>query len=546
MEKKYSLRTILTPFLIAVAIVVGILIGKYFKNSEKENIFYIYPRADKLNNVINYIEGKYVDSIDRDKLIETAIPKIVSELDPHSEYIPASELKAVNEPLEGNFSGIGVQFNMLNDTLVVLKTITNGPSEKVGVLAGDRILVVNRDTVAGKKMPSDSIVSRLKGPRGTEVTIGVLRKSVKDLLNFNIIRDNIPLYSLDAAYIIRPGIGYIKLNKFSRTTFEEFSNGVIKLTQQGMTKLILDLRGNGGGYLDAAVHIADQFLEQGKLIVYTVGRADPRHEYRASKGGLCQQVELEVLIDEGTASASEIFAGAMQDNDRGNIIGRRSFGKGLVQDQHVFSDGSALRLTIARYYTPTGRCIQKPYKKGDEEDYYMELSNRYLHGEMNQRDSIKFNDSLKYTTPGGKIVYGGGGIMPDIFVPIDTAGITKYLINVRNHGLIYRFALEYTENNRNELKKLTNVATFETFLEKKKVFTQFIGFATKNGVAAKPKEIEISGEILKTQLYASIIRNILDNEGFYPAIEPIDNTLLKAIDVLTNNTPLVKTGIEGK
>jgi carboxyl-terminal processing protease len=537
MKRKYSLQIILAPLVIAVALVAGIVIGKYFKTSQKENIFYIYPRADKLNNVISYIERQYVDSIDRDKLIETAIPKIVSELDPHSEYIPASELKAVNEPLEGNFSGIGVQFNMLRDTLVVLKTIANGPSEKIGVLAGDRILIVNADTVAGKKMPSDSIVKRLKGPRGTQVNIGVLRKGVKKLLFFTIVRDNIPLYSMDAAYMIRPGMGFIKLNKFSRTTYEEFSEGVIRLTQQGMTKLILDLRGNGGGYLDAAVHIADQFLDQGQLIVYTMGRASARMEYRASKGGLCQNISLAVLIDEGTASASEILAGAMQDNDRATIIGRRSFGKGLVQEQNVFSDGSALRLTIARYYTPTGRCIQKPYTKGDELDYYNELSNRYLHGEMMQKDSIKFADSLKYTTPKGKIVYGGGGIMPDIFVPIDTLGVTNYLVNIRNHGLIYRFALEYTENNRNDLKKLTDVKTFGEFLNKKKVLTQFITYAAKNEVPAKPREIEKSKEILQTQLYASIIRNILDNEGFYPAIEPIDNTLLKAIDVLGTQTP---------
>ena len=531
MKKKYSLRFILTPLVIALAIVIGILIGKYFKTPEKESIFYIYPRADKLNTVINYIERQYVDSIDRDKIVEMAIPKIVSELDPHSEYIPASELKAVNEPLEGNFSGIGIQFNMLNDTLVVLKTITNGPSEKVGVLAGDRILVVNKDTVAGKKMPSDSIVSRLKGPKGTLVTIGILRKTVKDFLYFNIIRDNIPLYSMDAAYLIRPGIGFIKLNKFSRTTFEEFSDGIVRLTQQGMTKLILDLRGNGGGYLDAAVRIADQFLDQGKLIVYTVGRASPRQDFRATKGGLCQQIDLVILIDEGSASASEILTGAIQDNDRGTIIGRRSFGKGLVQEQNVFSDGSALRLTIARYYTPTGRCIQKPYIKGDEQDYYMELSNRYAHGEMMQKDSIKFADSLKYYTAGGRVVYGGGGIMPDIFVPIDTQGVTKYLIDIRNRGLIYRFALEYTENNRGDLKKLTSVKSLENYFERKNTFAQFISFAAKNGVPQKNKEIEISRNILKTQVYAYIIRNILDNDGFYPAIEPIDNTLLKGVEI---------------
>jgi carboxyl-terminal processing protease len=368
MNRKYPVRVILAPLVIAIAVVAGILIGKYYKTGQQPNTFYIYPRTDKLTNVLNYIEREYVDKLDKDKLVEDAIPKILSELDPHSQYIPAKELQEVNEPLEGNFSGIGVQFNMLNDTLVVLKTIANGPSEKVGILPGDRILLVNGDTVAGKKMPSDSIVSRLKGPRGTQVTVGIQRKKVKKLLAFDIIRDNIPLYSMDIAYMIRPTIGYIKLNKFARNTFDEFKEGTQRLMTQGMKSMVLDLRGNGGGYLDAAVNIAEQFLDEGQLIVYTEGHSRPRQEYRAAKGGMCRNIKLVVLLDEGSASASEILAGAIQDNDRGLIIGRRSFGKGLVQEQNQFSDGSAIRLTIARYYTPTGRCIQKPYVNGDEED----------------------------------------------------------------------------------------------------------------------------------------------------------------------------------
>jgi carboxyl-terminal processing protease len=530
MNRKYSVRLILTPVLFAVAIVIGIIIGRYYKSSQTENMFYIYPRADKLTNILNYISREYVDPINKEDLIERAIPKILTELDPHSQYLPASELQSINEPLEGKFSGIGVQFNMLDDTLVVLKTVANGPSEKIGVLAGDRILVVDGDTVAGKKFPSDSIVRKLKGPRGTTVNVGIQRRKLKELIYFNITRDNIPLYSMDVAYMTRPGIGYIKLNTFARTTFEEFSQGVNQLLGEGMEKLILDLRGNGGGYMEPAIQIADQFLEEGKLIVYTKGNSRPRQEYRSTAGGLCKDLPLTILIDEGSASASEILAGAIQDNDRGTIIGRRSFGKALVQEQNEFPDGSAIRLTIARYYSPTGRCIQKPYSNGNEEAYYMELSNRYLHGEFTEVDSIKFDDSLRFVTPGGKTVYGGGGIMPDIFTPIDTIGVTNYLMEVRNRGLIYRFALQFSDNYRKSLEEINSLNEFYTFLDGKKVFAQFIAFAAKNDVPVNKKDIAVSQEILKVQLYANIIRNTIDNRGFYPAIEQIDNTLLRAIE----------------
>lgn len=533
MDNKYSLKTILSPILLALAIVIGIIIGRFYKSTQSSNLLHIYPHTDKISNILNYIQNEYVDPINKSELEEKAIPLILSELDPHSQYVPARDLNEVNEPLEGNFSGIGVQFNMLNDTLIVLKTIANGPSEKVGILAGDRILIVDGDTLAGKKISSDSIVNRLKGPRGTQVEVGVQRKKVKNLLYFDIIRDNIPLYSMDIAYMVRSDIGYIKLNKFSRTTFEEFSEGIIKLLGQGMTKLIIDLRGNGGGYLDAAVHIADQFLDEGQLIVYTEGNARQRQEYKASKGGLCDGLEVAILIDEGSASASEILAGAIQDNDRGIVIGRRSFGKGLVQEQKVFPDGSAIRLTIARYYTPTGRCIQKPYENGNNEDYFMDLSNRFVHGELNDKDSIKFADSLKYITAGGKTVFGGGGIMPDIFVPIDTSGVTDYLIDVRNRGLIYRFSLQYTDDHRKELQKCINNEQINNYLNRENTFRDFIEFAAKNEVPVNAKEIAVSKEILKTQLYAYIIRNILDDEGFYPAIENIDNTLQEAIKSLS-------------
>jgi carboxyl-terminal processing protease len=527
MEKKNFVRIFL-PAIIAVSVVIGMFIGRFYQTGTNDETYVIYPRSDKLTNIINYVSKDYVDPIDKSSLIESAIPKILEELDPHSQYIPASDFEQANEPLEGNFSGIGVQFNMLNDTLIVLKAIANGPSEKAGVLAGDRIILVDNEPVAGVKMSSDSIVHKLKGPKGTNVVIGVERHMVDDLLFFTITRDNIPLYSIDVAYMINTDIGYIRINKFSRTTFEEFAQSATKLIGMGMQKLILDLRGNGGGLLNTAAMVADQFLEEGQLIVYTKGNSRKREDIKASKGGLCKGIEVVVLIDETSASASEILAGAIQDNDRGLVIGRRSFGKGLVQEQNMLSDGSAIRLTIARYYTPTGRCIQKSYANGNEE-YYNELSERYINGEFLDQDSILFNDSLKFVTPGGRVVYGGGGIMPDIFVPLDTLGVTDYLFEIRNRGLIYRFALEYTDIHRDKLGKLLKLEDMLAYLAKDKVFTQFTKFAANQGVTPNKEQIEKSKTIIETQLQAYIVRNILDNDGFYPVIEKIDHTLQVAI-----------------
>ncbi len=519
------------PLIIALAIAAGILLGRFYNGLQTENRFIIVPKANKLDNLLNYIEDAYVDEVSKEALVENTIPKILEELDPHSQYIPAKDLQKVNEPLEGNFSGIGIQFNMLDDTLVVIQVIANGPSEKVGILAGDRIIKVDDETVAGCNMPSDSIVKRLRGPKGTKVTVKVLRRNVKDLLEFSIVRDNIPLYSVDISYMIKKNIGYIKLNKFSRTTTEEFITSLTQLRSQGMKKLILDLRENGGGYMDAAVYLADQFLAGNELIVYTQGKARNREDFRSTPGGLATDIELTILIDENSASASEILAGAIQDNDRGLIIGRRSFGKGLVQEQKNFSDGSALRLTIARYYTPTGRCIQKPYNKNIN-DYYNDINLRYINGEMESPDSVRFADSLKYVTPAGKVVYGGGGIMPDIFVPLDTLGITNYYIDIRNTGLLYNFALDYSDMNRRELSRLSSAEDFIKYLEKNNIFRKFVAYAAKNGVKERPAEIRASEKILKTQLHAYIARNFLDNQGFYPIIRSIDNTLQKAIEVM--------------
>jgi len=528
MEIKNKGVAVYLPVIIAVSVILGIIIGRYYNGTNAENRFIIIPKANKLDNVINYIENEYVDEVSMADLIERSIPKILEELDPHSQDIPAEELQKVNEPLEGNFSGIGIQFNMLNDTLVVIQTIANGPSQKVGILAGDRIVNVDGKNVAGKKLPSDSIVSRLRGPKGTQVNVQVVRRNVDELLKFDIIRDNIPLYSVDVSYMIREKTGYLKLNKFSATTEEEFVAAISKLKEQGLARLILDLRENGGGYMNAAIFIADQFLNGNELIVYTQGKAREKQEFRSSPGGLCTDLELIILIDENSASASEILAGAIQDNDRGTIAGRRSFGKGLVQEQKALSDGSALRLTIARYYTPTGRSIQKPYSK-NLNDYYDDFNVRYMHGDFENADSNKFADSLKFVTPGGKTVYGGGGIMPDIFIPIDTLGISEYYIDVRNQGLIYRYSLKYADENRKMLTTFKTPEEFVSYLNKQQVLRKFISFASREGVKEVPRDIRMSEKILKTQLNAYIARNFIEDDGFYPIIQEIDNTLLKAI-----------------
>jgi carboxyl-terminal processing protease len=531
MEIKNKGFSVYLPIVIAFSVIIGILVGRYYNGSNAENKFIIIPKTNKLDMVISYIENEYVDEVSKNELIEKTIPKILEELDPHSQYIPAAELERVNEPLEGNFSGIGIQFNILNDTLVVIQTVANGPSQKVGILAGDRIMKVNGEVVAGRKMPSDSIVARLRGPKGSEVHVDVVRRNVARMLGFDIIRDNIPLYSVDVAYMIENDIGFIKLNKFSATTEQEFVSAVSRLRDQGMKKLILDLRENGGGYMNAAIFIADQFLAGNELIVYTKGKARQKQEYRSTPGGLCNDLKLTILIDENSASASEILAGAIQDNDRGTIIGRRSFGKGLVQEQKPLADGSALRLTIARYYTPTGRSIQKPYSK-NLNDYYGDINARYMHGELQNADSNKFADSLKFVTPGGKTVYGGGGIMPDVFVPIDTLGISEYYLDVRNQGLLYRFSLNYADENRKALTALKTSADFVNYLDKQNILAKFVVFAGKQGVKEKSKDLRISGKILKVQLNAYIARNFLDNDGFYPIIQEIDNTLDKAIESL--------------
>jgi carboxyl-terminal processing protease len=530
MKYNNTTRSVILPLLLAISLVVGILIGVYLPSKNKapqQSAFRV--RNDKINNILNIIESDYVDTVNRNELVEAAIPAILKKLDPHSVYISAKDLLRANEPLQGNFDGIGISFNMLTDTILVISTIPGGPSEKIGLQAGDKIIYVNDSLVAGKQLSDEKVMGMLKGPRGTVVRIKLLRKGYKDLIPFEITRDKIPIASVDVSYMINGRTGYIKINNFAVTTYDEFMKSLQELKASGMTKLILDLRENSGGVMESAIKIANQFLKDGQMIVYTFGRSQPKNEFKATGNGEFETGDLVLLIDEWSASASEILAGAIQDNDRGILIGRRSFGKGLVQQPIPFTDGSQMRLTIARYYTPTGRSIQKPYNNGFDE-YFDDLNVRYERGEFEVSDSIHFSDSLKFTTPGGKTVYGGGGIMPDIFVPVDTTGRSPYFLAVR--PLIYRFALKYTEDNRETLKKYTEVGEMEKFLNKQALLDQFVYFASKNRVKKDLEGLKVSGSVIHTQLKAYIARNILDNKGFYPIWKELDTTLKYAIDYL--------------
>ena len=533
MKYNNSKRSIFLPVLLAVFFSAGIMAGIFLprtNNSLQQPV--IKARNDKLNSIINIIESDYVDSVSRSDLVEAAIPAILRKLDPHSVYIPARDLARANEPLQGNFDGIGISFNLLTDTILVISTIPGGPSEKIGLLAGDKIIYVNDSLVAGKNLSDERVMAMLKGPRGTVVRIKVLRKGNNDLLPFEITRDKIPIYSVDVGYMVNENTGYIRINNFAVNTFEEFIKTLRVLKEQGLTSLILDLRQNSGGVMESAIRIANQFLKDGEMIVYTKGRSQPRNEARATGKGEFETGNLVVLIDEFSASASEILAGAVQDNDRGIIIGRRSFGKGLVQEPVTFADGSGMRLTIARYYTPTGRSIQKPYNNGFDE-YFDDLNSRFEHGEFRVSDSIRFADSLRFITPGGRVVYGGGGIMPDVFVPVDTSGISPYFLSVR--PLIYRFALKYTEDNRESLKKYSDAYSIEKYLDGQRIFEKFTEFASANGISKDRNGLLISGKRISIELKAYIARNILDNKGFYPIWEKNDSTLKFAIDYIKKN-----------
>jgi len=532
MQSKNSRLAVWLPLILALFLVLGMGIGKIFRVHPVIPLDErILDGNNKLNSVLEYISRNYVDTVRIDSINEKVIPVILDELDPHSIYIPSHDLKSVNESLRGNFDGIGVQFNMQDDTILVIQTVRGGPSARAGIMPGDRIISVDGVIVAGVKMPEDSIVSRLRGPQGSKVKVGILRKRTRQRMVYTLTRGIIPVSSVDIAYMITKDIGFIKISGFTKTTYAEFQESLSKLKRLGCEKLILDLRGNSGGIMEPAIQIADDFLKKGELIVYTQGRARAREEYRASQEDLGEDLGLVILIDEGSASASEIVAGAIQDNDRGLIIGRRSFGKGLVQEQALLSDGSAIRLTTARYYTPTGRSIQKSYRKGSN-DYYHEIMRRYDKGEFMSADSIRFDDSLKFTTPKGRTVYGGGGIMPDYFIPYDTAGITPFFMKINQAQLIYNFALAYSDQHREELSVYNKVDELSDYLDSQNVVEKFRAHMQANGFVPSAAEWKESRLIIKTQLKAYIARNFLDNEGFYPIIQAIDNTLTQAVKLV--------------
>jgi len=536
------------PFVFACLIVAGIFVGMKLNepfNSHKSFFSFRTGQFNKINDVINYINQEYVDTINQKKLVENSIEEMLHQLDPHSAYIPAEELQATNEPLEGNFDGIGVEFHVQEDTIMVVTAVSGGPSEQLGIRSGDRIVKVDGKNVAGIHITNLQVTQLLRGPSGTKVTVTILRRGTPQLIDYTINRGKIPLYSVDVGYMIDDKTGYIKISHFAEHTYDEYLEAFNKLSKAGMKNLILDLRGNPGGYLKTAIQIADEFLPQGKLIVYTKGRTRPKESFSATSKGSFERGKLIVLIDEGSASASEIVAGALQDWDRATLMGRRSFGKGLVQEQSEFPDGSAIRLTIARYYTPTGRSIQKPYADGYEE-YENEVAQRYKKGELIYSDSVHFADSLKFTTPGGHTVYGGGGIMPDVFIPLDTVGLSSFYTEVNSKGLVNQYAFDYLDANRKTI--MEKYKTFDAFNKNFSIteeeYRKFISYSQKSnsekdavkGTFHKDERGQkTSSALIKAQLKALIARQIWKNEGFYPVIQQIDNTLQKAIELMNTS-----------
>ena len=523
-------------------LIIGFFIGSHVvihlwkkQNTNIERLLR-YRSDNKISALMQAIDSKYVDNINMDSLIDKAMPVLLEELDPHSAYYPAQETQDSNDELHGSFSGIGIQFTVQDDTVRVNSVIRGGPSEKVGIIAGDRIVLINDSVFAGKGISSNEIVKNLKGPKGYQVKVGVMRTGEPGIIDFNIERGDIPVKSVDAAYMISEdkSIGYIMINKFGETTYNEMMTGLAELSSLGMKRLIVDLRGNTGGYLGAAIQMANEFLPKNDLIVYTSGAHSSTARQFANGYGHYTSIPLAVLIDESTASASEIFSGAIQDNDRGTIVGRRSFGKGLVQEPIMFSDGSSVRITVARYYTPSGRCIQKPYGESDE-DYAMDIVKRYEHGEFFSADSVRQDESEVFTTKGGRTVYGGGGIMPDIFVPQDTTGYSSYYAEVVRKSLVNKFAFRYVDSHRNDFSSLKSASEIEAYLDKNNVLGQFFDYALRNGVK---RDNSLKGPALKqmrTSLYGNIIYDSLDMQDYISFFNETDVTVQRAVSVLSEN-----------
>ena len=524
-------ETNIRPIWGVLLLLVGVLMGLYLNVGAGKRRVEVQG-GGKFDEVMWYVNNDYVDVPDTKKLEDEAVIAMMDELDPHSAYVSREEFNDVNDPLLGSFDGIGVQFRLEKDTIAIVNVIKGGPSEKVGIMAGDRILYVDDSLVANKKLTNEDVMRKLKGPKNTKVKVKVLRRGIDGLLDFTITRDAIPTYSVDIAYMLDESIGYLKLSKFSATTVDEFKKAIRSLLGQGMRQLVFDLRGNTGGYLTAAVELSDEFLPKGSLIVYTEGRNRPRQYLKARRHGMLEDIPVVVLVDGESASASEIVAGALQDNDRGTIIGRRSFGKGLVQEQIMLSDNSAIRLTVARYYTPTGRSIQKPFD-GDREKYLYESYERYENGELFHPDSIHFADSLKFTTPGGKTVYGGGGIMPDIYVPLVDDSTEYYFNRIVNLGLLYQYAFDYTDRHRPQLQRFKSIEAFDKgFMVSDAMFDELMKLADEKGVKGSDEQKQVARREANTLLKAYIARNLFDDEGFYPIYAPMDEILQRALEEL--------------
>lgn len=540
-----SRTAVLLPLLLAGVLIVGMAAGRYIGRYDTTRELRRVARAlaegagaDKISYTLSLIDQAYVDPVGIDSIVEQVLPEVVGRLDPHSVYIPAAEMAQTNEPLEGQFDGIGVVFNMATDTVLVLNVIPGGPSDKAGIRAGDRIVQVGDSVVAGRQIPSSEIMKMLRGPRGTDVMLSVQRQGIEPLIPVTVTRGVVPIHSIDAAFLLQDGTAYIKLSAFSRTSHEELMQALGRLRAEGMQALVFDLRGNTGGFLDQAILIANEFLPAGKLIVYTEDRNKEQMREYSDGSGTYAALPLALLIDENSASSSEILAGAMQDNDRALVIGRRSFGKGLVQRQFPYRDGSALRLTVARYFTPTGRSIQKPYVKGDGLHYEEDIYNRYLHDEFFSADSIRFADSLRYTTPGGRTVYGGGGIMPDVFIPLDTTDMSRYFLEVSGRNILYRYTIEYADRHRAALDTIGSVAALNAWLDSDpRLLDDFVAYAARQGVAPDRAGIRRSKALLTAQLRAYIARNSkLQDAGFYANIYVVDAALLRALEEMERAT----------
>ncbi len=528
------------PLLMALCIVVGILIGNFYANHFSGNrLNIINSGSNRLSNLLHIIDDQYVDKVNIDSLVDNAIPLILSELDPHSVYINAQDAQAATDDLKGSFTGIGVEFNIRQDTIHVQNVIKNGPAERAGLLAGDKIVSVDGKPFVGKIVTNQEAQRRLKGPKDTKVKVGVMRYGSKKVKEFVITRGDIPQKSIAATYMLDEKTGYVRIKSFGETTYPELLIALAQLSEQGFQNLVIDLRDNTGGYLTSAIQIANEFLAKNKLIVYTQGRKSPKQEYRSDGHGSYQKIPLVVLINEGSASSSEIFAGAMQDNDRATIIGRRSFGKGLVQQQIGFPDGSIIRLTIARYYTPSGRCIQKPYTTGDDKDYEQDLLTRYQHGEFFSQDSIKHSGPAYYTGNGRK-VYGGGGITPDIFVPEDTLNVTSYYKEASMSGLILQFAFTYTDDNRPKLNNFTEMMQLANYLVKQNTVDKFATYADKHGLKRRNLMIRKSHKLLERYINSRIIYNIMDESAWNQYLNLDDPAINMALKVFHNHTAFPK------